>query len=245
MEKFERVSVRLVNEPPLLSDRPIHSPPDAVRLLGEVLKQYDKEVLSVINVKTDKRPINCSIVSQGDIKSSIAVPSQILKTAILSNATGIIMLHNHPSGSLTPGIEDMYTTERVEEACNIMGMNFLDHIIVAPGTEQYYSFRENSIIPADTLCPEDIQDKTEHEDNIRLKEHEKSVTEVIMRCLKIPDTDSGIMKAYSLLENLISELDSVLKTDMECPLRRKAEEEGLIKTDIENVRNYLLNGRSR
>lgn len=236
MDNFEKVSVRLVDEPPLLSNEPIKSPSDAVKLLADILKQSDKEILAVINVKTDKTPINCSIVSQGDTNSSIATPSQIIKTAILSNAIGIIMMHNHPSGNLTPSIEDMYVTERIESACNIMGMNLIDHIIVAPGAERYYSFKEKSMLPTDKICPEDIRSEISEEKEIQ----EKSVTEVIRKCLKIPDTESGIRTGYRLLENLISELDSVLKTNQEAVLKNKAREEGLIKTDINNVKKHLL-----
>lgn len=238
MEKLDMVSVRLVDEPPLLSDKPVNCPDDAIRLLGNLIKQYDREILAVINFKTDKTPINCNIVSQGGINSSPAEPSQIIKTAILSNAEGIIMMHNHPSGRLNPSIEDMYTTERIEEACNIMGLCLFDHIIVAPGIERYYSFREREMLPTDKISPENILNEVSKKNKEIV--HENTITGVINKCLKLPDTEDSIKTGYRLLENLVIELDRVLKTDMEALLKNKAREEGLIKTDINSVKKQMM-----
>ena len=60
-DKLEMVSVRLVKDPPLMSKTNINSPEAAVKLLGEYLCQMDREVICVINMRTDGVPINCSV----------------------------------------------------------------------------------------------------------------------------------------------------------------------------------------
>ena len=60
--------------------------------------------------------------------------------ALLSGAAGIILVHNHPSGSIVPSKEDINETERINEICILMGIDFLDHIII--GGDDFYSFEK-------------------------------------------------------------------------------------------------------
>lgn len=94
--QLEMASIRLVKDAPIMSENEIHNAGDAVKLLGEYLCEMDREVLCIINVKTNGIPINCSICSIGVIDQTIAQPRELLKTAILSNAAGVIIMHNHP-----------------------------------------------------------------------------------------------------------------------------------------------------
>lgn len=100
--KLEVVSVRLVKDAPLFSDHKITTPQDAVKVVGDFLCEMDREVLCIINLKSDGSPINCSIVSMGAVDQTIAEPRELFKASILSNAAKMILVHNHPSGSLTP-----------------------------------------------------------------------------------------------------------------------------------------------
>ena len=111
--KLDRVAVRLVEEPPLLYEEPLDKPEIVVKALGEELKQYDREVVAIIHMQTDCRPINMTIASIGQVNNALASPRELLKAAILSNATGIIMLHNHPSGSLEPSRQDIVLTDKL------------------------------------------------------------------------------------------------------------------------------------
>ena len=95
--QLEMASIRLVKDAPIMSENEIHNAGDAVKLLGEYLCEMDREVLCIINVKTNGIPINCSICSIGVIDQTIAQPRELLKTAILSNAAGMIIMHNHPT----------------------------------------------------------------------------------------------------------------------------------------------------
>lgn len=94
--QLEMASIRLVKDAPIMSENEIHNAGDAVKLLGEYLCEMDREVLCIINMKTNGIPINCSICSIGVVDQTIAQPREVLKTAILSNAAGMIIMHNHP-----------------------------------------------------------------------------------------------------------------------------------------------------
>lgn len=148
--KLDRVAVRLVEEPPLLYEEPLDKPEIVVKALGEELKQYDREVVAIIHMQTDCRPINMTIASIGQVNNALASPRELLKAAILSNATGIIMLHNHPSGSLEPSRQDIVLTDKLKMACDLVDVKLLDHIIVGRGKE-YFSFEEKEILPPHSI----------------------------------------------------------------------------------------------
>lgn len=144
--KLEVVSVRLVKDAPILSNHPIQSPEDAVEVLGEILCEWDREVFCVINLKTDGTPINCHFASIGAINTSIACPRELFKSSILSNAANMILVHNHPSGSLEPSINDVKITEMMIKLCAMMEIPLLDHVIVGGNNRKYYSFNENGLM---------------------------------------------------------------------------------------------------
>ena len=85
--ELENVSIRMVKEPPLLSDKPISSPGRAVKVLYDLLHDMDREYLITVNLKADMTPINMNIASIGTINASLGSPRELLKTAILSGVT--------------------------------------------------------------------------------------------------------------------------------------------------------------
>ena len=140
------VSVRLVKDAPLCSEHPITSPKDAVSLLGEYLCEMDREILCVINLRTDGKPINCHFASMGSLNESTAHPREIFKASILSNAASMMLMHNHPSGNLTPSKHDTMMTDRMAKMCELMGIPLLDHVIVGGDNRQYFSFKEKKLL---------------------------------------------------------------------------------------------------
>ena len=142
---LDQVAVRMVKMPPLMSKEPMNSPKAAIRIMNDTLKEFDREALVVVNLQSDLKPINMNFVSLGTLNSSVAHPREILKTSILSNAASIMLFHNHPSGSLNPSREDVELTDRLQQACQVIGIPILDHIII--GTDdRYYSFHEKGIL---------------------------------------------------------------------------------------------------
>lgn len=85
------------------------------------------------------------IVGMGTLNSVLVHPREVFKSAILSNASSIILAHNHPSGDPEPSRHDIEVTKRLAEAGNLMGIEVLDHIVVAEN--RYFSFREENILP--------------------------------------------------------------------------------------------------
>lgn len=147
---LDQVSVRMVRESPLLSDEKIQNPQDAIRILGDVFKDYDREVVGVVHLRSDNVPINMTIVSMGCLNQSLVHPREMLKAAFLSNAAAIMMFHNHPSGSLEPSREDIAITNRMQQLCMMAGIPVVDHIILGQN-DFYYSFREKDVLPMDDI----------------------------------------------------------------------------------------------
>ena len=143
---LDKVAIRMVKEPPLYSSTPVRSPDDAVRLVSEMLKGYDREVFCLVNFRNDMSPINMNIVSVGTLNASIAHPRDILKSPVLSNAASVMIFHNHPSGSLEPSKEDVQVTDKLQKLFSLVEIPLLDHIIIGIG-DRYYSFRENRTLP--------------------------------------------------------------------------------------------------
>lgn len=144
--KIDVVSVRLIKDAPIYSDRPCISPKDVVALLGDIMCEFDRETVCIINLKSNMTVINVNFASVGCINQAMAHPREIMKAAILSNAANIIMIHNHPSGELMPSKEDVMITERMNWVCELMGIPLLDHIIVGGDNKEYFSFKEKGII---------------------------------------------------------------------------------------------------
>lgn len=149
--KLDVVSIRLNKDAPLMSGHPVKSPEDAVKLIGQELCEMDREVVCIINLKSDGTPINCTFASMGALDRSVAHPRELLKATILSNASTMIMVHNHPSGNLDPSIEDSILTDRMIKICDLVGVPLVDHIIVGGDNSDYFSFKEKDRLPASNL----------------------------------------------------------------------------------------------
>ncbi|MEO7436415.1 MAG: JAB domain-containing protein [Candidatus Binatia bacterium] len=76
-------------------------------------------------------------VATGASRSCLVHPREVLKSAILANASAIIAAHNHPSGDVTPSAADRCVTKRLSEAGNLLGIPFLDHLIVSGTTASH------------------------------------------------------------------------------------------------------------
>ena len=173
MEKLDVVSTRLVKDAPLMSKTPITKPKDAVYLIGEELCQRDREVLCVINLKTNGIPISCNYVTMGTLNQSLVHPREIFKSSILSNAESMVIVHNHVSGKLEPSEDDTKITERMVDLCDMMGIPLLDHIIVGGDNTEYFSFREKEILP--------YSKKSYTKDYQEIKFKEEKVAEELVR----------------------------------------------------------------
>ncbi|MBP3468858.1 MAG: DUF1738 domain-containing protein [Lachnospiraceae bacterium] len=141
-----QVAIRMVQERPLISNEKMDSPKAAIHVMSEFLSQMDRELVCVVNLQSDMKPINMNIVSMGALSESLVHPREMMKSAILSNAHSFMMIHNHPSGNLVPSKEDIAMTDRMHQVGELLGIQMVDHIITGRGNE-YYSFHEKDTIP--------------------------------------------------------------------------------------------------
>ena len=103
-----------------------------------------KETFKVLYLNQNCQVLGCSTISEGGITQTLADVRMILQGALLTNATGIILAHNHPSGTLKPSREDDRLTRRIVEAADIMNIRVNDHIILT--SEGFYSYDDEGRI---------------------------------------------------------------------------------------------------
>ncbi len=103
----------------------------------------DREYLLALSIDNAGKLAAIEVVSIGTVNATLAEPREIFKHAILANAAGIVMVHNHTSGRCVPSEEDMATTKRIEKAGKILGIPLMDHIIVGDG---YFSFQTEGLL---------------------------------------------------------------------------------------------------
>ena len=156
----ESVIKQRVKTSPTISISENKSPEDAVDVAGELMCDLDREVFCIINLKADGTPINCHFASMGAIDQAIAEPREVFKAGILSNASKMIPIHNHPSGNLFPSKEDCGITDRLLRLSGLLGIPIVDHIIVGGDNRKYFSFHEHCLIENPVIkyasCCEDI-----------------------------------------------------------------------------------------
>lgn len=122
----------------------IKSPADVCRLLMEEMRHIKKEVFRIILLDTKNHIIRQVDVSVGSLNASIVHPREVFGEAVKTGCSGLLLVHNHPSGDPEPSIEDIETTNRLVNAGNILGIKVLDHIIIGDG--RYVSLKEQGYI---------------------------------------------------------------------------------------------------
>lgn len=103
-----------------------------------------RETFIVLYLNKASQVLGYSIISEGGTASTVVDTKMVIQTALLANASCILLAHNHPSGNLRPSIEDNRLTKRVEEAARLFDIKVLDHLIVT--SESFYSFSDNGDI---------------------------------------------------------------------------------------------------
>lgn len=123
----------------------IKSPDDAVTIGREFLRIHEEseEYMHMICLNTKNKVIGVFEISHGNVNSSIVGAREVFQKALLANAVSIILLHNHPSGDCTPSREDIEVTKRLVEAGKIIGIEVLDHLVVA---DRYCSLKEKGYL---------------------------------------------------------------------------------------------------
>lgn len=140
---------RLAREP--YHERPIECPEDVFALVGSEMQRLTQESVRIVMLNHRKRLIQTGEIFRGTGNESFANPAEILRRALSHSAQAIILVHNHPSGDPSPSQADCEATRRLKNACDAVGIEFADHLIVGsvcanrPGAP-YFSFREAGLL---------------------------------------------------------------------------------------------------
>ena len=126
-------------------DRPRLNTPRA--LAAHLLPLYGArpvEQFGIVMLDTRHRVIRIKIVSVGSLDTTVVHPREVFREAALAAAAAIVLFHNHPSGDPTPSHDDLLLTARLVSAGEVMGIDVVDHLILAD--QRYYSLVESGRI---------------------------------------------------------------------------------------------------
>ena len=126
----------------------VRSPADAAKCLPTELPLV--EAFFVLTLSAKQFLLYCHCTATGLLDSAEVHPREVFRSAIMDNASAIVILHNHPSGDATPSTNDIRITKMLVEAGRVIGINVLDHVIVGKPSEQnpggFVSLRESGLI---------------------------------------------------------------------------------------------------
>lgn len=130
--------------------RKIKSAGDVVLYVSEYYAPYlrdaKQEFFNVILLDARNKVIDNIEISRGGLTASIVEPREIIREAMMKAASSIILVHNHPSGEAEPSKGDVETTKRMIEACRVVGIKVLDHVIIGKNKADYLSFSEKGLM---------------------------------------------------------------------------------------------------
>ncbi len=131
-----------IESKPIDKKEKITSPEIIYKIFGPKMRDYDVEIFKVLLLDNANQIIKDIDVAKGTINQVTVHPREIFRSAITESAASIIAIHNHPSGNLTPSIQDRNLTKRILDTGVIIGIPLIDHIIIAG--DEFYSFKGNS-----------------------------------------------------------------------------------------------------
>jgi len=109
-----------------------------------LMRDLRKEVFKILLLNRANRLMRDVTISEGTLEASIVHPRDVFREAILEPASGIILIHNHPSGNPNPSEDDLRITKQLVEAGRLLGIKVYDHIILAG--ESYRSLADEGLI---------------------------------------------------------------------------------------------------
>ena len=138
VEFYKRVQIKQAERRQIISSETV------CNILRPLIGDIEKEEFWAIYLNQSNRVIRKERLSAGGLTGTLVDVRMIMKEAILCNATGMIIAHNHPSGNEKPSEEDNRITERVKKAAETLNIRLIDHVIVTSNT--YYSYMDNDML---------------------------------------------------------------------------------------------------
>ncbi len=108
------------------------------------LQDLKKEVFIAVFLDSSNKIINDSIISEGTINGTTVTPREVFHDAIRALAASVILIHNHPSGSISPSREDKNLTNKMTKSGDALCISVLDHLII--GGSSFYSFADEGML---------------------------------------------------------------------------------------------------
>ena len=108
------------------------------------MRELDREHFKAILLNTKNGILRIVTVAVGSLNAALVHPREIFKAAIIASAAGIILVHNHPTGSPEPSEEDTDLTIRFARCGELIGIDLIDHVII--GGDRFISMRERGLI---------------------------------------------------------------------------------------------------
>lgn len=116
----------------------------AANVLRDYMSGLDHEEMWGLFLNRDNRLISKEMLTKGTLTYTPIDARTIIKHSLLKNATGVIIIHNHPSGNPNPSQRDIEETLKINKACKLMDIALLDHIVICKYS--YYSFADETTI---------------------------------------------------------------------------------------------------
>jgi len=113
---------------------------------GPYLRDARQEFFKIILLDIKNKPLKSLEISRGSVSASIVDPREIIKEASVHSASAVILVHNHPSGETEPSPEDVRITSQIKDACKLVGIRVLDHVIIGRDIEDYFSFAARNLL---------------------------------------------------------------------------------------------------
>jgi DNA repair protein RadC len=129
---------------PELKNFDIKNPESVVKAIRAGIKDKAKEHFKLILLNPRNRIIGISTISIGTLNASLVHPREVFKDAIVHSAASVVLAHNHPSGDPEPSEDDIKITKKLVDSGKILGIEVLDHIIIAKN--RFFSFKEKGLI---------------------------------------------------------------------------------------------------
>lgn len=145
---FPTVQLRYVYEVDPTELPTIRNSSDAVKqVIWHMFEPFvcHHEEFHVILMNSQNRIVGYYPMSMGGLSNTAVDVRMILQAAILANCSAIIVVHNHPTGALSPSEADRKVTKKIQQACEVMDIRLLDHLIVTPN-KSYFSFDEHGLL---------------------------------------------------------------------------------------------------
>lgn len=120
----------------IVTGEPIRSPQDVVYFVAKNMEEealIDRECFWVLHLNTRNQVIEKELAAIGTVNSCLVRPADVMRKAVINGTVAIITVHNHPSGDPEPSMEDWKLTDRLRKSAELLGIQLLDSVVIAPG----------------------------------------------------------------------------------------------------------------